>query len=107
MAQRFSADESARQRATLHNWQHDPVRDAISRRFDFADFVQAFGFMTQLALAAERLNHHPDLRIGWGRVEVRWTSHDTGGVTARDAEAAQASDRLAAELGARPAAPAA
>ena len=92
MAQRFSADESASQRATLPQWQHDPVRDAITRRFVFADFVQAFGFMTQLALAAERLNHHPEWTNVYNRVDVLLTTHDAGGLTARDITLARLAD---------------
>ena len=91
--------------AARAGWQASP--EALAKAWRVADFGQAMRLANALAALAERLNHHPELRIGWGRVEVRWTSHDTGGVTARDAEAAQASDRLAAELGARPAAPAA
>lgn len=94
MAQRFSADESATQRATLPQWQHDPVRDAITRRFVFADFVQAFGFMAQLALAAERLNHHPEWRNIYNRVDVLLTTHDAGGLTALDITLATLADEI-------------
>ncbi|HOB95042.1 MAG TPA: 4a-hydroxytetrahydrobiopterin dehydratase [Aquabacterium sp.] len=94
MAQRFTADESATQRATLPQWQHDPVRDAITRRFVFADFVQAFGFMTQLALAAERLNHHPEWSNVYNRVDVLLTTHDAGGLTALDIELATLADAI-------------
>jgi 4a-hydroxytetrahydrobiopterin dehydratase len=94
MAQRFSTEESASQRAALPQWQHDPVRDAISRRFVFADFVQAFGFMTQLALAAERLNHHPEWSNVYNRVDVLLTTHDAGGLTALDITLARLADEV-------------
>ena len=99
MAQRFTADESATQRATLPQWQHDPVRDAITRRFVFADFVQAFGFMTQLALAAERLNHHPEWSNVYNRVNIVLTTHDAGGLTERDITLARLADGLAQQFG--------
>ena len=61
-----------------------------------------------VAELAERLNHHPDLQVGWGQVGVRWTTHDAGGVTALDLQAARQTDALAAQLGAQamPATPA-
>lgn len=92
MAQRFSTEESATQRATLPQWQHDPVRDAITRRFVFTDFVQAFGFMAQLALAAERLNHHPEWSNVYNRVDMLLTTHDAGGLTALDITLARLAD---------------
>ncbi len=92
MAQRFSPEESSAQRATLPLWRHDPARDAITRQFVFADFAQAFGFMAQLALAAERLNHHPEWSNVYNRVEVLLTTHDAGGLTALDIAWARLAD---------------
>ena len=64
----------------------------------FADFVTAFGFMTQVALEAERSNHHPEWFNVYGRVEVALTTHDAGGITTRDTDLATAMNRLAAPL---------
>lgn len=56
---------------------------ALTRDLTFASFVDAFGFMAQVALVAEKLNHHPDWCNSWNRVSVRITSHDVGGITER------------------------
>jgi 4a-hydroxytetrahydrobiopterin dehydratase len=69
--------------------------DRIARSFRFGDFVAAFGWMASVALVAERLNHHPDWKNVYDRVEVELTTHDAGGLTERDFELAAAMDRLA------------
>ena len=69
--------------------------DRIARSFRFADFVAAFGWMASVALVAERLNHHPDWKNVYDRVDVELTTHDAGGLTERDFELAAAMDRLA------------
>jgi 4a-hydroxytetrahydrobiopterin dehydratase len=94
MARRFSPEESAAQRATLPQWRHDPARDAIARQFVFADFAQAFGFMAQLALVAERLNHHPEWFNVYNRVDIVLTTHDAAGLTALDVELARQADEI-------------
>ena len=82
--------------AELPLWQATEAKEAISRTFVFKDFSQAFGFMTQIALAAERMDHHPEWFNVYNRVEVVLTTHDAGGVTGLDLELAQLMDRLAA-----------
>ncbi len=57
---------------------------ALTRTFRFPDFRAAFGFMTRVALVAEEMDHHPDWRNAYGTVEVRLSTHDTGGITPRD-----------------------
>ncbi|HHX90466.1 MAG TPA: 4a-hydroxytetrahydrobiopterin dehydratase [Paracoccus sp.] len=79
-----------------HGWSHDPARDAIAKSYRFADFVQAFGWMAKVALAAEKLNHHPEWRNVYNRVEVVLTTHDAGGLTALDLRMAERMDALAA-----------
>lgn len=71
---------------------------ALYRTYCFPDFVTAFGWMAQVALVAERLDHHPEWRNVWNRVEVVLTTHDAGGVTAKDLALAEAMERLAAPL---------
>lgn len=68
---------------------------AITRQFKFADFRQAFAFMTQVALAAERADHHPEWSNVYNRVEMRLTTHDAGGLTERDFALAAVADAAA------------
>ena len=68
--------------------------DRIAREFVFADFVQAFGFMSSVALLAERANHHPEWRNVYNRVSIELTTHDAGGLTRRDLELAGEIDAL-------------
>ena len=69
--------------------------DAIVREFEFDDFVQAFGFMSSVALLAERANHHPEWNNVYSRVRILLTTHDAGGLTRKDLELAGEIDRLA------------
>ncbi|MEA3000417.1 MAG: 4a-hydroxytetrahydrobiopterin dehydratase [Sphingomonadales bacterium] len=79
----------------LPEWRYDSEAKAIRRGFAFADFSEAFAFMTRVALAAEKLDHHPDWSNVWNRVEIALTTHDTGGLTRRDLALARTIDRLA------------
>ena len=74
---------------------------ALWRSFVFADFGAAFGFLTRVALEAEKADHHPEFTSVWNRVDFRLTSHDADGVTARDHALAQVIDRLAEASGAK------
>jgi 4a-hydroxytetrahydrobiopterin dehydratase len=78
----------------LPEWDHDDARDAITRSFTFDDFSQAFAFMTQVALLAEKADHHPEWSNVWNRVDILLTTHDAGGLSGRDIEMAQAIDAL-------------
>ena len=69
--------------------------DRISRSFRFGSFVEAFGWMSSVALVAEKLNHHPEWRNVYSKVEVDLTTHDVGGLSERDFELAAEMDRLA------------
>jgi 4a-hydroxytetrahydrobiopterin dehydratase len=69
--------------------------DRIARSFRFPGFSEAFGWMASVALVAERMDHHPEWRNVYSRVEVELTTHDVGGLTERDFELAAAMDRLA------------
>jgi len=85
----------------LPDWSDTPGdRDEIARTFRFADFNQAFAFMTRVALLAEKRDHHPEWRNVYNRVEVILTTHDAGGVTSLDVEMAQFMDRAAGQTGA-------
>lgn len=78
----------------LPDWDYDDGRDAISREFMFDDFNQAFGFMTQVALLAEKADHHPEWSNVYNRVTILLTTHDAGGLSSRDVEMAEAIEEL-------------
>ncbi|HEX2559770.1 4a-hydroxytetrahydrobiopterin dehydratase [Phenylobacterium sp.] len=73
-------------------------RDAIARSFRFADFNAAFGFMSRVALKAEKLDHHPEWFNVYNRVEVTLTTHDADGVTELDVKLATFMDACAREV---------
>jgi 4a-hydroxytetrahydrobiopterin dehydratase len=76
------------------------LRDnALHRELRFRDFVEAFGFMTSVALIAERMNHHPEWSNVYSKVTIRLTTHEAGGVTEKDVALAEAISELAARLG--------
>lgn len=88
--------------STLPAWTLQPERGGLLRRdFLFADFVQAFGFMSQVALVAERMNHHPEWSNVYHRVSVTLTTHDVQGLSMKDVELARQIDALASALGVR------
>jgi 4a-hydroxytetrahydrobiopterin dehydratase len=82
----------------LPDWDLDDGRDAITRSFKFADFSEAFAFMTRVALLAEKANHHPEWSNVWNRVDILLTTHDAGGLSTRDIAMAQAIDALVESL---------
>ena len=69
--------------------------DVLRRVFEFADFAEAFAFMTRVAAEAERLNHHPDWSNSWNKVVIDLFSHDKGAITDRDRELAERINALA------------
>lgn len=81
--------------AALPHWNYDEARDAIARRFSFTDFVEAFGFMSEVALEAEKMNHHPEWTNVYRHVDIRLTTHDAGGLTELDIALARAIERIA------------
>lgn len=88
-------DRSALEPLLAAGWTHDPSRDAISRVFEFRNFVEAFGWMTRVALHAEKLNHHPEWHNVYRTVTVTLTTHDAGGLTELDLKLARRMDELA------------
>jgi 4a-hydroxytetrahydrobiopterin dehydratase len=83
----------------LPGWTEVKGRDAIARTFVFADFNEAFGFMSRVALVAEKHDHHPEWRNVYKTVEVVLSTHDAGGVTHRDVELAKAMNAIAGAFG--------
>jgi 4a-hydroxytetrahydrobiopterin dehydratase len=83
--------------AELDGWQEAAGRDAICKCFAFKDFNAAFGFMTRVALQAEKMDHHPEWINVYKTVQVTLSTHDAGGLTELDVKLAKAMDRLAKE----------
>ncbi len=80
------------------DWVELEGRDAVKKTFVFGDFVAAWGFMTRVAFAAERADHHPEWSNAYNKVEITLTTHDAGGLSERDAALAVIIDRLAGSL---------
>jgi 4a-hydroxytetrahydrobiopterin dehydratase len=95
MAAKLTADDRKAALARLSGWSEVAGRDAIARKFVFKDFNQAFGFMTRVALVAEKMDHHPEWFNVYKTVEVTLSTHDAGGVTELDVKLAEAMDKLA------------
>ena len=81
--------------AQLSGWIEVSGRDAISKAYKFADFNAAFGFMTRVALKADKMDHHPEWSNVYNRVEVVLTTHDANGVTHKDVALAKFMDEIA------------
>ncbi len=94
MVEQLSEAERAEALDGLPDWDWDEARDAITRSLVFADFVEAFGFMSRVALLAEKADHHPEWSNVWNRVDILLTTHDAGGLSNRDIELAAAIDAL-------------
>lgn len=94
MIEQLDEDERATALDELDDWDYDDARDAITRQFVFADFVEAFGFMTRVAILAEKADHHPEWSNVYARVDVLLTTHDAGGLSARDVALAKAINAL-------------
>jgi 4a-hydroxytetrahydrobiopterin dehydratase len=99
MTQRLSAEARKAALKELSGWSDAPGREAIARTFTFKDFNEAFGFMSRVALVAEKRDHHPEWKNVYKTVEVVLATHDAGGVTARDIDLAKAMNAIARQLG--------
>ena len=92
---KIGADAALRQ---LQGWSKpDGERDAIAKTFKFKDFNAAFGFMTRVALWADKADHHPEWFNVYNRVEATLTTHDANGVSAKDVELARFMDSIAGQ----------
>lgn len=85
--------------AGLAGW-HSPDGESITREFEFADFARAMGFMTAVAVRADRMDHHPEWSNVYRKVSVRLTTHSAHGLTRRDFELARYMDEVARGLSA-------
>lgn len=93
MVELLEEAELSRRLGELPGWERRG--DRLVRRFRFADFARAFGWMASVAVVAEKLDHHPEWRNVYGTVDVELTTHVAGGITERDLELAAEMDRLA------------
>ncbi len=84
MSERLDPEARTQTLADLPGWSDVAGRDAIEKSFQFKDFNAAFGFMTRVALAAEKADHHPEWFNVYNRVDITLASHDVGGVSERD-----------------------
>ena len=95
MVERLTEEERAAALEALPGWGLVDGRDAIKRPFTFGDFNAAFGFMSRVAMVAEKMDHHPEWFNVYNRVEVTLSTHDADGLTERDIRLAKAMERFA------------
>jgi 4a-hydroxytetrahydrobiopterin dehydratase len=95
MAQKLTGEARKSALARLNGWSEMAGRDAITKKFVFKDFNQAFGFMTRTALVADKMDHHPEWFNVYKTVEVTLSTHDAGGLTDLDVKLAEAMDKIA------------
>jgi len=84
MVRKLTQEERALARAEFPGWRAVDGRDAMTRRFQFKDFNRAWGFMSRIALQAERMDHHPEWTNVYGTVEITLSTHDCAGLSERD-----------------------
>jgi len=96
MTERLEGAARRQALGALSGWSEVEGRDAITKTFTFQDFNQAFGWMSRVALAAEKMDHHPEWQNVYRTVEVTLATHSAGGVTQRDIALAKAMDEFAA-----------
>lgn len=94
MPAKLSAADREAALAGLSGWIYDEAADAISHEFKFRNFSEAFGFMTRVALLAEKADHHPDWSNSYNRVSITLSTHSAGGLTGNDVALAAAIDKL-------------
>ncbi|WP_281018270.1 MULTISPECIES: 4a-hydroxytetrahydrobiopterin dehydratase [unclassified Minwuia] len=95
MATKLTESERGEALASISDWSLVDGRDAITRTFQFKDFNAAFGFMSRVALKAEKMDHHPEWFNVYNKVEVTLSTHDAGGLTELDIKLARFMDKAA------------
>jgi 4a-hydroxytetrahydrobiopterin dehydratase len=98
MSRKLDPGEARDRLTALPNWSFDETRGAIRREFVFADFAQAFAFMTRIALAAEKADHHPEWFNVYNRVDMTLSTHDCQGLSQRDIDLARIADAAFASM---------
>ena len=93
MAEKLQGPEREKALADLDGWTEVEGRDAITKTFEFSNFNEAFGWMSRVAMQAEKLNHHPEWSNVYKTVEVTLATHDAGGLTSLDVKLAKFMDK--------------
>lgn len=96
MRAKATEDQIATALQTLEGW--SVVNGKLHKHYRFADFIHAFGFMSTAAIAIEKMNHHPEWSNVYNQVSVDLTTHDAGGISAKDFELASVLDAIARRL---------
>ena len=96
--EKMTAHTAHVQLASLPQWHFDESRGAITRDFKFKDFAQAFAFMTQIAITAEKRDHHPEWSNVYNKVHILLTTHEANGLTHRDIDLAKFADEAYARF---------
>jgi 4a-hydroxytetrahydrobiopterin dehydratase len=96
MIQKLTTEERATTLAQLNGWQIVKDRDAIQRTLKFADFNEAFGFMTRVAIKAQEMDHHPEWFNVYNKVDITLSTHEANGLTERDIQLASFIDSITA-----------
>ena len=94
MVEKLTPESRKAALAKIPEWRYAAERDAITRAFKFGDFSEAFAFMTRVALAAEKMDHHPEWSNVYNRVEIALSTHDAGGLSERDIALATTIDAI-------------
>ncbi len=89
MVEKLSGEARRRALGTLAGWSQAEGRDAIKKSFKFKDFAEAWGFMSRVALGAEKMDHHPEWCNVYNRVDITLSTHDCGGLSQRDVSLAE------------------
>jgi 4a-hydroxytetrahydrobiopterin dehydratase len=95
MTNKLTGEERQKALKELAGWSEMSGRDAIAKRFEFKDFKEAWAFMSRVTDAAEAMQHHPEWTNIYNRVDVVLSTHDAGGLTAKDIQLAEAMDKVA------------
>ena len=97
MVERLSGAARHTALSGLHGWSEVEDRDAIRKSYHFSDFSEAWGFLSRVALIAEKMDHHPEIFNVYNRVEIILSTHDAEGLTERDVNLARQIDEIAPE----------
>ena len=95
MTEKLAGRARSKALASIKGWKKVRGRDAIQKSFKFADFNEAWGFMTRVAMAAEKADHHPEWSNVYNKVEILLSTHDAGGLSLKDVALAKVIDAIA------------